>query len=168
MQGIIDSIKGAMSFNKLPILTILANVFWGLALGKIFITPGNELVGSLLVKVLMIMGTCLFANYLMCLRKAFKGISRNPTTGKLRPFLRDAAQCAVLNACVFIFAMTLFFIKPYFQYNEKINYLYFGGPAVFKLCPPGQSKPGRERTIPPCEAALRRWTKTVKSTRMYW
>ena len=33
MQGIIDSIKGAMSFNKLPILTILANVFWGLALG---------------------------------------------------------------------------------------------------------------------------------------
>ena len=114
MQGIIHSIKGTVSFNKLPILTILANVCWGLALGKIFITPGNELIGSVLVKVLIIVGTCLFANYLLCLRKAFKGVNRNPTTGKLRPFLRDAAQCAVLNACVFVFAMTLFIIKPYF------------------------------------------------------
>ncbi len=67
-----------------------------------------------MVKTLLIIGTCLFANYLMCLRKAFKGINRNPNNGKLRPFLREAALCAILNACIFIFSTMLFFIKPYF------------------------------------------------------
>lgn len=114
MQEIIHSIKGTVSHNKLPILTILTNVFFGLALGNIFITPGVELGGSALVKILLIIGTCLFANYLICLRKAFKGINRNPNNGRMRPFLREAVHCGVLNACIFLISMTFFFIKPYF------------------------------------------------------
>jgi hypothetical protein len=112
MQSIIYSFRETLSFNNFPLLTILANVFWGFALGKILITPGNELGGSILVKALLIIGTCLFANYLLCLRKAFKGINRN-MNGKLRPFLREATLCAVLNACIFLFSMTLYFVKPY-------------------------------------------------------
>jgi hypothetical protein len=114
MQEIIHSIKRTLSLNKFPILTILANVFFGLALGKILVIPGNELGGSVLVETLLIIGACLFANYLMCLRRAFKGINRNPSNGKLRPFLREAALCAILNACIFVLSLTLFIIKPYF------------------------------------------------------
>lgn len=110
MHDIIYSLKATLSFNNFPVLTIMANVFWGYALGKILVTPGNELGGSLLIKVFLIIGTCLFANYLFCLRKAFKGIKRN-TKGKLRPFLREAASCAFLNAFILVLSLTLFFIK---------------------------------------------------------
>jgi hypothetical protein len=112
MQSIIYSLKGYLSFKNFPILTILANVFWGYALGKTLVTPSDELGGSLLIKVFLIIGTCLFANYLMCLRKAFRGVSRN-SNGKLRPILREASLCAVLNFSIFSVAITLFFIKPY-------------------------------------------------------
>ncbi len=114
MQDIIHSIKTTLVLNKFPALTILANVFFGLALGKILTMPGNELVGSALVKTLLIIGTCLFANYLMCLRKAFRGITRNPNNGKLRPFLKEAVHCAMINASAFLLSIMLFIIKPHF------------------------------------------------------
>ena len=112
MQSIICSLKGVLSFNNFPVLTILANIFWGYALGKILATPGDEVGGSILIKGLLIVGTCLFANYLMCLRKAFQGINRN-INGKLRPLLRDARLCAALNVLILVLSLTLFFIKSY-------------------------------------------------------
>lgn len=112
MQSIIYSVKETLSLNKFPLLTILANVFWGYALGKILVTPGDELGGSILIKVFLIIGTCVFGNYLLCLRKAFEGINRT-AKGKFRPFLRDAIHCAVLNGAIFLLTITLFFIKPY-------------------------------------------------------
>ncbi len=112
MQSIIYSLRRTLSFDNFPVLTVLANIFLGLALGKILVTPGDELGGSLLIKALMTIGACLFANYLMCLRKAFKGISRN-TNGRLRPLLRDAILCAALNTGVFLLSVTLFCVKPH-------------------------------------------------------
>jgi hypothetical protein len=110
MQNIIYSLKRTLSFDNFPLLTVLANVFLGFALGKILVTPGDGLGGNLLIKVFLIVGTCLFANYLVCLRKAFTGINRT-TNGKLRPLLRDALHCAILNGCIFLLCVSLFFIK---------------------------------------------------------
>jgi hypothetical protein len=111
MQSIIYSLKATLTFNKFPLLTILTNIFLGYAFGKILATPGNELGGSILIQAFLIIGTCLFANYLLCLRKAFKGINRN-INGKLRPFLREAMLCAFLNVSMFVISITLFFVKP--------------------------------------------------------
>jgi hypothetical protein len=112
MQSIIYSLKAKLTINKFPLMTILANVFLGYAFGKILATPGNELGGSILIQVFLIIGTCLFANYLLCLRKAFKGINRN-SNGKLRPLLREAVLCAILNISIFVPSITLFFVKPH-------------------------------------------------------
>ncbi len=111
MQRIFYSLAGTLSINKFPLLTVLANIFLGYALGKILMTPGSELGGNILIKAFLVIGTCLFANYLMCLRKAFKGITRN-IDGKLRPFLREALLCAALNGLVFLLSIASFFIKP--------------------------------------------------------
>ncbi|RJR34560.1 MAG: hypothetical protein C4576_26125 [Desulfobacteraceae bacterium] len=110
MQSIIYSLKATLTFNKFPLLTILANIFLGFAFGKILVTPSDEVGGSILIQVFLIVGTCLFANYLLCLRKAFKGISRT-TKGRLRPYLREAALCAALNVSIFLPAIVLYFFK---------------------------------------------------------
>jgi hypothetical protein len=110
MKYIIYSLKKNLTFDNFPYLTILANLFLGYALGRIFMTPGGELGESLLTKVFLVIGTCFFFNYLLCLRKAFTGIIRN-ANGRLRPFLRDAVACAGLNALIFVLATTLFFLK---------------------------------------------------------
>ncbi len=110
MQTILYSLKKTLTFNNFPYLTILANVFLGYALGRIFMTPAEELGASLMTKVSLIIGTCLFANYLYCLRQASAGIIRN-TRGKLRPFLREGLLCAALNAFIFVLSLTLFFVK---------------------------------------------------------
>ncbi|PKN30621.1 MAG: hypothetical protein CVU64_02465 [Deltaproteobacteria bacterium HGW-Deltaproteobacteria-21] len=112
MQSIIYSLKATLTFNKFPLLTILANIFLGYAFGKILVTPGNEVGGSILIQAFLIIGTCFFANYLLCLRKAFKGINRS-TNGKLRPFLREALLCGALNVCIFLPCIALFFIKSH-------------------------------------------------------
>jgi hypothetical protein len=112
MKNIIDSLKKNLTFNNFPYLTILANVFLGYALGRIFMTPGGELGESMLTKAFLIIGTCFFFNYLLCLRKAFLGIIRN-ANGKLRPFLREAMLCAGLNAFIFVLSITLFFVKSH-------------------------------------------------------
>jgi hypothetical protein len=112
MQSIIYSLKATLTINRFPLLTILANIFLGYAFGKILVTPGSEVGGSILIQLFLIIGTCLFANYLLCLRRAFKGITRN-VNGKLRPFLREAILCAGLNVFIFLLAITLFFIKPH-------------------------------------------------------
>lgn len=113
MQSILCSIKGVLAFNNFPVLTVLANVSWGYALGKILATPGDEVGGSFLIKALLIVGTCLFANYLLCLRKAFQGVNRT-VNGKLRPLLREARRCAALNVLILVVSLTLFFLKSHF------------------------------------------------------
>jgi hypothetical protein len=113
MQGIIYSIKGLLSFNNFPLLTILANIFWGCALGKILVTPSDELDGSIFIKALLTIGTCIFASYLMCLRRALNGINRN-ASGRLRPFLREAILCAFLNIFILLTSIMLFFVKSRF------------------------------------------------------
>ncbi len=112
MRTILSSMKSNLSFEKFPYLTILSNVFLGYALGSMLITPGDEITKSLVIKVLLIIGTCFFANYLMCLRKAARGITRS-IQGKLRPFLKEAFLCAALNAAVLFVSLTLFILKSY-------------------------------------------------------
>ncbi len=112
MRAIIFFLKRNLAFNNFPVLTILANIFLGLALGRIFITSGADLGESVLTKVFLIIGTCFFGNYLLCVRKASQGINRN-TNGKLRPFLREAILCAALNAVVLAVSVTLFFLKTH-------------------------------------------------------
>jgi hypothetical protein len=112
MQSLIYSLRRTLSFQNFPMLTVLANIFLGFALGKTLVTPSDELGGSMLIKVFLIVGTCLFANYLMCLRRAFKGISR-ATNGKLRPLLRDGLRCSALNAVILAACLALFFLKPH-------------------------------------------------------
>jgi hypothetical protein len=97
-------------FEKFPYLTFLSNIFLGFALGKIIISPGDELPKNILIKVLLIIGACLFWNYLLCVRKAGRGITRN-IHGRMRPLFREALLCAYLNASIFIISMSLFFFK---------------------------------------------------------
>ena len=110
MHDIIYSLKATLSFNNFPVLTIMANVFWGYALGKILVTPGNELGGSILIKVFLIIGTCLFFNYLLYTRKAAKGITCNPC-GKIRPLLKELCLCAALNGFMLLLSLSFFFFK---------------------------------------------------------
>jgi hypothetical protein len=110
MQTTISFLRINFPFGKFPYLTILSNTFLGYALGSILITPGDEMTESIVIKVLLILGTCFFANYLVCLRKAASGITRS-IRGKLRPFLKEALLCAALNAAVLLLSITLFFFK---------------------------------------------------------
>jgi hypothetical protein len=112
MRAIISFLRMPFSFEKFPYLTILSNSFLGYALGSILITPGEEVTQSVVIKVLLIVGTCFFANYLVCLRKAASGITRS-IKGKLRPFLKEAFLCAALNAAVLLISLSLFFLKSH-------------------------------------------------------
>ena len=110
MQKIIALIRANITFNKFPYLTMASNVFFGLAFGKIIVSPAEDLAESTLIKVFLIIGTCLFFHYLVCVRKVAKGITRN-TDRKIRPFLREVFLCSALNALIFVFALCLFFYK---------------------------------------------------------
>ena len=96
--------------DRVPYLTILSNVFLGFAFGRMVVTPAEELVGSLPIKVFLIVGTCLFFSYLLSTRKAARGITCCPS-GKLRPVLRELRLCAATNAFIFLLSMSLFFFK---------------------------------------------------------
>lgn len=110
MQKILFALRTNLTFEKFPYLTILSNVFLGFALGRILILSGDEMAGNVWIKIFLIIGTCLFSNYLLCVRKAASGITRT-ISGKLRPFLKEAVLCAVLNGCILFLSISLFFFK---------------------------------------------------------
>ncbi len=112
MRTVIAFLSVYFSFEKFPYLTVISNAFLGYALGSILITPGNEMTESVVIKGLLIVGTCFFANYLVCLRKAASGITRS-IKGKIRPFLKEAFLCAALNAAVLFISLSLFFLKAH-------------------------------------------------------
>lgn len=113
MQTMIYFLKKNFTSDKFPCLTIVANVFLGYAFGKILTTPADELGDDLFTKMFLILGACLFGNYLLCVRKASRGINRT-LQGKLRPFLKDALLCAALNGVMLFLATALFFFKVRF------------------------------------------------------
>ncbi len=110
MQRMLFALRTNMTFEKFPYLTILSNIFLGLALGRILILSGDEMAGNIWIKIFLIIGACLFSNYLLCVRKAASGITRT-ISGKLRPFLKEAVVCAILNGCILFLSMSLFFFK---------------------------------------------------------
>ncbi len=109
-QKILPFIRPEITPDRFPYLTILSNVFLGFAFGRIVMMPAADLIESVSVKIFLIVGTCLFFNYLLCARKAAKGINRTPG-GKIRPFLREVLLCAAVNAFIFVLATSLFFFK---------------------------------------------------------
>ena len=111
-QKILSFIRPEVTPDRFPYLTILSNVFLGFAFGRIVTMPAGELIESVSVKVFLIIGTCLFFNYLLCARKAVKGITRSPG-GKIRPFLREVLLCAAVNAFIFLLSLSLFFFKSH-------------------------------------------------------
>jgi hypothetical protein len=110
MQRIFSYLHWKFTINKFPYLTILSNIFLGFAFGRILVTPGDDLSENTFVKAFLVIGACLFFNYLGCIRKAWKGIIRD-IHGRLRPFLREALFCAALNGFILIFSLSLFFLK---------------------------------------------------------
>ncbi len=110
MRKVVFFLKSNFTFERYPYLTVLSNVFLGYSFGRIVITPGDELSNSLLIKVLLILGTGLFFKYLFCLRRAFTGVTRT-IDRKIRPLLREALLCAGLNALIFLIALSFFFYK---------------------------------------------------------
>jgi hypothetical protein len=109
-QKILSFIRPEIAPDRFPYLTILSNVFLGFAFGRIVVMPAEELIESVSIKVLLIIGTCLFFNYVLCVRKAAKGITCSPS-GKIRPFLREVLLCAATNAFIFLLSLSLFFFK---------------------------------------------------------
>ncbi len=112
-QRILSLIRAGVSPNRLLYLTVLSNVFLGFAFGRIIVMPPEELMESISIKVLLIIGTCLFFSYLLSTRNAAKGITCCPS-GKIRPFLRELFLCAAMNAFIFLLSLSLFFFKAYF------------------------------------------------------
>ncbi len=110
MEKMLSLLKKDLPYDKFPILSVLSNVFLGYAFGKILVTPGEEMGQSLLIQIFLIIGTCLFINYLLLVRKAASGVNRT-VRGKLRPFLKEAILCAALNASIFVVSITLFLVK---------------------------------------------------------
>ena len=102
--------RAEIRLDRVPYLTILSNVFLGFALGRIVMTPAEELIESVPIKVLLIVGTCLLFNYLLCVRKATKGITCC-ASGKIRPFLKELFICAAVNAFILFLSLGLFFFK---------------------------------------------------------
>ena len=99
--------------DRVPYLTILSNVFLGFAFGRIVVMPAEELIGSVFIKMFLIIGTCLFFSYLLFTRKAARGITCCPS-GKIRPFLRESLLCAAVNGLIFLLSLSLFFFKSYY------------------------------------------------------
>jgi hypothetical protein len=110
MRTILYRLKTSFTFDKFPYLSVFSNIFLGYGLGRILMTASDDLGENLWIKAFIIVGTCLFFNYLSCLRKAAKGVTRT-TRGKIRPFLREAFLCAGLNGFVLILTLGLFFFK---------------------------------------------------------
>ncbi len=96
--------------DRVPYLTILSNIFLGFAFGRIIMTPAEELIESIPIKVFLIIGTCLLFNYLLCVRKAAKGITCC-ASGKIRPLLRELFICAAVNGFIFLLSLSVFFFK---------------------------------------------------------
>jgi hypothetical protein len=110
MQKLFSLVRTNFTSDKYPYLTIISNIFFGLGVGRIIALPADELSDNLPVKILLIVGTCLFFNYITWLRKASKGVRRT-TSGRFRPLLREAMLCAALNAFVLLSSLSLFFLK---------------------------------------------------------
>ncbi len=110
VQKVISLIRATITPDRFPYLTLFSNIFLGFAFGRIIVTPAGELTESILIKVFLIIGTCLFFNYLLCIRKATKGITRSPA-GKVRPLLRELCLCAALNGFMFLSSLSFFFFK---------------------------------------------------------
>ncbi len=112
-RKILSFIRPEIAPGRFPYLTILSNVFLGFAFGRIVIMPAEELIESISIKALLIIGTCLFFNYLLCVRKTAKDVTCSPS-GKIRPFLREVLLCAAINAIIFLLSLSLFFFKCYY------------------------------------------------------
>ena len=109
-QKILSFIRPEITPDRFPYLTILSNVFLGFAFGRIVMMSAEELIESVSIRVFLIIGTCLFFNYLLCARKAAKGVTCSPS-GKIRPFLREVLLCAAMNAFILLLSLSLFFFK---------------------------------------------------------
>ncbi len=112
-QKILSFIRPEIAPGRFPYLTILSNVFLGFAFGRIIIMPAEELTESVSIRALLIIGTCLFCNYLLCVRKTAKGVTCSPS-GKIRPFLREVLLCTAINALIFLLSVSLFLLKSHF------------------------------------------------------
>ena len=109
-RRIILPLRARITPDRFPYLTIVSNVFLGYAFGRIIVMPAEELRESTYVKVFLIVGTCLFFNYLLYARKAARGVTRS-CSGKMRPFLGQLLLFAAINALMFILSLGLFFFK---------------------------------------------------------
>ena len=110
MQKVILLIKANITPDRFPYLTLFSNIFLGFAFGRIIVTPAEELTESILIKGFLIIGTCLFFNYLLYTWRTAKGITRSPG-GKIRPLLRELCLCAAINGFMLFFSLGLFFFK---------------------------------------------------------
>ncbi len=109
-QKILSFIRPEIAPGRFPYLTILSNIFLGFAFGRIIIMPAEELTEDVFIKVLLIIGTCLFFNYLLCVRQTAKGVACG-LNGKIRPFLKEVLLCAAMNAFIFLLSLSFFFFK---------------------------------------------------------
>ncbi len=109
-QKVISLIRAKITPERFPYLTILSHIFLGLSLGRILVVPAEELAESISIKFFLIIGACLFFDYLLCVRKAAKGIICCPG-GKIRPSLKELLLCAAVNAIILLLSMGLFFFK---------------------------------------------------------
>ena len=109
-RKIISLTKPKITPDRFPYLTIASNVFLGFAFGRIMVMPAEELAESISIKVFLIIGTCLFFNYLLCTRKAAKGVTCT-CSGKIRPFLGQLLLFAAINAFMLLLSLGLFFLK---------------------------------------------------------
>jgi hypothetical protein len=110
MQKIISLIRSHITSDRFPYLTMFSNIFLGFAFGRILVLSADKLAESILIKVFLIIGTCLFFNYLLCTRKAAKGITCTPC-GKIRPLLKELRLCAALNGFMLLLSLSFFFFK---------------------------------------------------------
>lgn len=110
MQKVILLIRANITPDRFPYLTLISDIFLGFAFGRIIVTPADELTENIPIKVFLIIGTCLFFNYLLCTRKAGKGITHSPG-GKIRPLLRELYLCATINGFMILFSLSFFFFK---------------------------------------------------------
>jgi hypothetical protein len=110
MQKILSVIRANITPDRFPYLTVFSNIFLGFAFGRILVMSADKLAESISIKVFLIIGTCLFFNYLLCTRKAAKGIICNPC-GKIRPLLKELCLCAALNGFMLLLSLSLFFFK---------------------------------------------------------
>jgi hypothetical protein len=112
MQKVLDTFSILRSGDIVRYFSILSIVCLGYAFGRILMVPGPELSGSRPVQALLIAGTCLFAQYLLYLRKSCGGVNRGPG-GCIRPALKELLLCGGLNGVMAVVAVAAFLAKPH-------------------------------------------------------